>query len=177
MKVFKDSKAREWTVAITVASLARIKDLAGIDLTELTKGDPPAGVRLTTEPLLVGQVLAAVVRPQLDAAKVATDDFLEALDGDAYALGFAAIAEELIGFFQKSGRPEQATALQAQMKVLIAATNRAKQRIESLDLEKMIDLAMTETAGTPGESSRSATSSAASSASTPGPSRSASSSG
>lgn len=146
MKQFKDSQGRPWSVSVTVASLQRIKSMAGVDLTDLTTGEPPMGVRLTTEPLLVGEVLYAIVAASAETKNVTQDDFAEALDGTALAAAFDCLTEELVDFFQNAHRSEQSSALTAQLKVLKAAMGLFTKRTESLDIEKMVESAFSKSA-------------------------------
>jgi len=139
MKTFRDSKNREWTVDVNLATMMRVKDSAGVNLTELSKGDPPLGVRLTTDPFLVADVLTAILQPQLERANVKPHEFLEGLNGEGLAGAFAALTEGLVDFFQKSGRTEQAAALTAQMKALVTAARMATAKIEGLDVDKLIE--------------------------------------
>jgi hypothetical protein len=155
MRTFKDSQGRPWNISITVASLQRVKSMVGIDITKLTEGDPPIGVRLTTEPTLIGEVLYAIVATQATAQGVTADDFAESLDGDALAAAFDCLHGELTDFFQKSGRKEQATALKTQLRVLQAASTLATEKMESLDVQALVESALSTCAGNVPESSAS----------------------
>jgi hypothetical protein len=139
MRSFKDSSGNTWLLSITVAGLERVKDLAGVDLCDLTSGEPPLGARLTTEPMLVGSVLFALVSVQAAAAGVDAASFKEGLDGDALSSAFDGFVEELIDFFRKAKRPEQATALNAQLKVLLAASSLATKKIQEMDLNQLVE--------------------------------------
>jgi hypothetical protein len=141
MKLFKDSLGREWTVDVNMAGMMRVKDLAGVNLVELWKGDPSLGAQLTTDPFLVAKVVGAFIRPQLEAKQVSPDALLEALDGLAFAGAFAALAEGLTDFFRQSGRAEHAAALTAQMRALAMAADMARERVEALDVKAIVEAA------------------------------------
>jgi hypothetical protein len=155
MKQFK-AHGHTWDVSVTLAAMERVRDLAEVNIGDLIQGNPPLGVRLTTDELLFGNVLWAVLQPQAASRNVAREQFLE-LDGDNFADSFDALMGELIDFFQKRGRAEQATALTAQLKALKAAADLAAKRVASLDIDKLIESTF----------SSSATSVPGSSASTP----------
>jgi hypothetical protein len=137
MKQFKDSKSRPWNVSVTVSAMERVRDLCGENISDLIQGEPPLGVRLTTEPMLFGNVLWGVLQPQAEAQGVSREELLE-MEGEQYAEAFDCLMGELVGFFQKCGRKEQAIALTKQLEVLTAAANLATKRVENLNIEKLL---------------------------------------
>ena len=101
MKSFKDSEGRPWEIKVNVGSVQRVRDVCNVDLTELAKAEgdaKPVGVRLTTEPIFVAEVLFALVGPQAETKGVTKDAFFDALDGDALAKAFDCFTDELIAF-------------------------------------------------------------------------------
>lgn len=138
MKIFKDSGGRDWTVAVNVDSLRRVRDLLAVDLTKLNEGEPLLIIRLTTDPLLICDVLYAICKPDADKQTVTDVDFGRAMGGDALFLGQSALLEELIDFFQKFGRPEMAKVIRAQQAVVKAAVTAAESRIDAIDVEKAV---------------------------------------
>lgn len=135
MRTFTDNAGRSWTVAITIGSAKRVRDLAGVDLLDLQAGDPPLLARLGFDIALVCDVVYAVVQPQAEEREVSDREFGEALGGGAALAAQMALCEDLADFFRGLGRTDQATALEAQGRTVRAAVARASQKIESLEAE------------------------------------------
>ena len=62
MRTFTDALQRPWVVEITVSTLKRVRALAGVDLMEAAGGSLLD--RLVADPVLLGDVLYACVKPQ-----------------------------------------------------------------------------------------------------------------
>ena len=60
MKTFKDCAGREWDLSITIGSIQRVRDLAGVNLDDLGGGDPPLLVRRDYTCLLLGETHCSV---------------------------------------------------------------------------------------------------------------------
>lgn len=97
MKSFQDCKGRSWDVTITVATIKRVRSLAGVDLMEAIDGEIID--RMGADPVLLVNVLYAVCKPQADAAMLNDEDFGESMAGDAIEHATAALIEALIDFF------------------------------------------------------------------------------
>jgi len=97
MKTFVDNAGRTWTVAMNVAVLKRVKSLTGVDLNTLLDGGELLN-RLTTDAILLGEVLWAVVAPEAAAKIIGEDDFLGALAGDCLEHALEAFLTEVVGF-------------------------------------------------------------------------------
>lgn len=134
MKLFRDKERREWTVDVTVATLRRIRDLAGLDLANPHQGDPPPIVRMDSDVSLLVDVLFAACKPQADAAGVDGEHFAAVLGGRALADARSALMQDLTLFFQESGRDDVARLMEAHERLMgreVAAN------VASLDLEKI----------------------------------------
>jgi hypothetical protein len=81
MRTFTDALNRSWSLEITVATLKRIRALANVDLIEAAGGTLLD--RLVADPVLLGDVLYACVKPQADERKLTDEDFGRSLSGDA----------------------------------------------------------------------------------------------
>jgi hypothetical protein len=69
MRTFKDNAGRDWTVAVTVDAIKRVRTLAGVDLLEVVEGKLME--RLVTDPVLLCDVIYSVCKPEADAKSVA----------------------------------------------------------------------------------------------------------
>lgn len=150
MRKFTDNAGTEWSVSVTVMTVKRVRDLAGADL--LDTGDEKekgSGIfaRLAMDAILLADVLAAVVQPQLDERKVTKDSFFDLLSGDAIDAATTALLEELADFYP----PPRRRALQAALGKIRAAEARAmdlaEQKISALeiDMEAEFDAALKRT--------------------------------
>jgi hypothetical protein len=139
MRTFRDNADRQWNVEINVGALKRIKAALGVDLLALDVGDPPLGARLTTDMILVCDILYVLVAPQARLLEPPLTDeaFGEGLGPEGYAEGHTAFQQELIDFFRKAGRPELAKMLAAHAKLVELATEQVAQRLDGKDLEAM----------------------------------------
>ncbi len=97
MKTFKDNAGRDWTVAVNVATVKRLRDLLDVDLMKVVEGDLIE--RLYSDPVLLVDVLYVLCKPQADAAGIASEQFGEAMGGDAIELATAALIDGIIDFF------------------------------------------------------------------------------
>lgn len=120
MASFKDTSGRTWQVRITVATIRRIKDYAGIDMTGAAAfGEGGALMTLSQDYIALGRALFAVVKNDAEARSVSEDDFLDALAGDTIQAAADAFLEAVADFFPG-----------AQGRLIRAALERAKQEQE-----------------------------------------------
>ena len=156
-------------VAITVATLKRVKARLALDLASLEEGDPPLLARLSVDPLLICDTLYVVCQPQLDAAGLTDEQFGQAMGGEAIFAGQEALFEALTDFFQHLGRTEMVRMIRAQATLTKAAITAGAAKIDR-EAEKFATQI-------PSMFGAGSTSSPESADSTPAPSRSANSSG
>ena len=127
MKSFTDNKGRTWTLEVTVATVKRVRALCKVDLNsivELDKNNKPSAElleRLSSDPVLLVDVLYAVCKPQADKLGVTDEDFGEAMAGDAIEYATSALLEEVINFFPESKRMVMQRILSASRKFSEAA--------------------------------------------------------
>ncbi len=130
MHTFSDTQGRAWSVAVTVDTIRRVRTLTGTDLMGVLGGDLIE--RLSGDPVLLADVLYAVVKPEADVRGVDDADFGRALAGDAVAAATAALLEGLVGFFPA---PKARLLRQALTKLedwQTAALDAAEQRLNTL---------------------------------------------
>ena len=134
MKSFTDNLGRTWTLVVNVAAIKRVRALCGVDLNAIVEIDkdqnPTAELleRLSTDPVLLVDVLYAVCKPECDQKGVTDEDFGAAMAGDAIEQATGALLDEIVDFFP--------TAKRMAMQKILAATRRfevlAKKRLEDL---------------------------------------------
>jgi len=157
MHTFTDTQGRSWTVHVTVDTIKRVRALTGTDLLAVAGGDLLE--RLSTDPVLLADVLYAVVKPEADAKQVSDADFGRALAGDAISSATTAMLQDLVDFFPAPKRALLAKALGKLTEFQSAMLAAASARVDALDATSLVDQALT-----PGASSGA---SPASSAATP----------
>ena len=103
MHHFTDSAGRAWNVHLTVGAIRAVKAATQEDLCAALDGTPPLYQRLASDMVLFADVLAAVLGPQMTAAKVTAADLDALLEGKTLAAASDAFFEELADFFQGRG--------------------------------------------------------------------------
>ena len=142
MPTFKDNKGREWAVEITVSTIKRVRSLLSVDLLQVAEGKFTDA--LLSDPVLLVDVLYVVCKPEADAAGVSDEEFGQAMAGDAIDQATQAFLEALASFF-----PSRRGEL---LRRVVAATNKAidkaltltEERLNSGELERIADAAVSE---------------------------------
>ena len=134
MKSFTDNLGRTWTLVVNVAAIKRVRALCGVDLNaivEIDKNNNPTAElleRLSTDPVLLVDVLYAVCKPECEQKSVSDEDFGAAMAGDAIEQATSALLDEVVDFFP--------TAKRAALQKILAATRRiealAKKKLENI---------------------------------------------
>ena len=142
MKTFTDTAGRTWTLSLNLGTAMAVKDSLGIDLLQPEAGDPPLLTRLGTDELLLGEVLCALLAGQFEAHKVTDADVRASFDGATLLAAQKAFYEELVDFFRSRGRTDRARAVETQATMIAKAVAAIETRIEGIDVDKVIDGAM-----------------------------------
>jgi hypothetical protein len=139
MKTFTDTQGRIWNIAVTVDAIKRVRALTGTDLLTVAGGDLLE--RLSNDPVLLADVLYAVVKPEADTKQISDADFGRALAGDAIGAATTALLEDMVDFFPSQKRRLLGTALQKLNAVQSAALAAAQERVEALDTTALVTAA------------------------------------
>ena len=110
MPTFTDTTGRVWTIAITVDTVRRVRNTTNVDLLDVAGGTLIE--RLVSDPVLLCDVLFAVIRPEAEAKQVSDGDFGRALAGDVIDAATNALLEGLVGFFPSPKRRVLTKALE-----------------------------------------------------------------
>jgi len=138
---FRDGAGRLWHVHIDVATLRRVKEHTGLNLTDLVCAQPHQAendclVRLLADPVLLVDVLYLVCLPEVEQRELSDQDFGRALAGDSLAEAIDALLDGLIAFFP---RRRDRRRLSAQ----VAATRKLLDQADGV-LDNLADPAETE---------------------------------
>lgn len=142
MKTFNDAAGRTWTIALTLGTAMYVKNKLEIDLLQPEAGEPPLLTRLGTDEMLLGEVLCALLESQFEAHKVTDADVRNAFDGKTLLAAQKAFYEELTDFFQNRGRMDRAKAVAAQARLIEKATAAVETKIDTMDLDRLVDGAL-----------------------------------
>ncbi len=141
MRTFTDNAGRTWTVAINVDAIKRVRDLLSVDLLEILDGKLIE--KLIRDPVLLCDVVYAVCKPEADAKSVSDEEFGRAMAGDAIEHATKALLEDLVGF---SPSPRDRANLQRVLattwNVMDRARDLVEKRLESGELEKVVERAL-----------------------------------
>lgn len=112
MHKFKDTAGRAWLASLTVGTIKKAREVAGVDLAAISGGE--VFNKLAADPVLLCTALYAISRPEAEGAPLPTlDEFLAAMDGDTIAAATDALVEETVGFFPKPIREKMLRAIAA----------------------------------------------------------------
>ena len=140
MKSFTDSLGRAWTLVVNVATIKRVRALCGVDLNtivEVEDGKPSAKLleKLSSDPVLLVDVLYAVCKPECDQRGVSDEDFGAAMAGDSVEAATDALLDEVIDFFPETKRRAFRKILSASRRFGEAAKRRLAELLGDKGLE------------------------------------------
>lgn len=110
MKSFTDNTGRNWTIAVTVGTIKRVRALCNIDLANIITIEPGKNPqvdlleRLASDPVLLVDVLYACCKEEADSRNVSDEDFGRAMAGDAIEMATSALLDEVVDFFPEVKR-------------------------------------------------------------------------
>jgi hypothetical protein len=138
MQKFVDRAGRIWIVDIDNTTLRRVKTLTGVQLLEAIDGD--LVTRLSTDPLLLGDVLFAICKPQADQQKITDEAFGEGLAGNSIDDATGALLEALISYFPESRRRLLRKAAEKQKLIETRGINAIEKRLDDPNLvDKIVE--------------------------------------
>jgi|YNPBryunderm2012_1023409.scaffolds.fasta_scaffold15890_3 hypothetical protein len=164
MHTFADNAGRTWTITINVAMVKRVRSVLRVDLFKLLDDGARPLAELLSDPVQLADVLYCLCKEEAEKRNLSDEDFGRALAGDAIGHAAEAFVDELIDFFPNArGRESLKKLITTSRALADKLLDHADKTISQIDPEA--------------EASRwigSFTSSPERSASTPGPSPSAS---
>jgi len=119
MKTFRDNKRRVWTLEVNVAAIKRVRGLCKVDLNSIVEVDsenrPTAHLleQLSSDPVLLVDVLYAICKPEADKLGVSDEDFGASMAGDAIEQATEALLDEIVDFFPSAKRQVMRKVLNA----------------------------------------------------------------
>lgn len=136
MRTFKDNQDRQWSLAINVDVVKRVKASLDVDLMAAVEGKLLE--RLSGDPILLCDIVYVVCKPQADAEGVSDEDFGRAMAGDAIDDATFAFLEELVDFFPSTRRAVLRRALVKLEKLEKMTIQAAIDALDSNSLERLL---------------------------------------
>jgi len=133
MHVFRDAAGREWSLTISIATVKRIKALAGVNIVEEIS-NARLLERLCVDPVLLCDILYAICKPDADRLGVTDEQFGQALAGDAIEAATNAMLQELVDFFPTRRRAVLKKALAAAAEMDEAQLAAVEKKIDAMAL-------------------------------------------
>lgn len=153
MMIFSDSDGRVWHLRLSLGAVMDLRDELGIDLMHPESGDPPLIARLSTDELLLGQVICSLLADQFDTHGLDAWQVRRSFDGATLLAAATAFWKELEDFFRQSGRPDRAKAVAKQADVIRRAVAASEAKIDAIDPDALVTATDGGTSGPPPEPS------------------------
>lgn len=134
---FADNQGRTWIVSIDVGAIKRVRALASVNLLEVVETDLIG--RLSSDPILLCDVIYAVCKPQADRDGVTDEDFGRAMAGDTITLATTALLEGLVMFFPEPQRRLLQTAAAKYKAMETRAMEIVQAKLDEIDTETAIE--------------------------------------
>lgn len=104
MPVFKDNNGKEWHVKVNPVSLSRVEDRLGVDFATDPEDDGGPIIRIATDCMFCFRVLWVLCESQANERSVSSEDFGDALVGDALGNAQRALCEAVSDFYPSAER-------------------------------------------------------------------------
>ncbi len=140
MASFKDSKGREWTLAITVGDLDRVQADANTDLEKVLENKAEELVKLLSSPRRLVSVAFCLCEDQAKAASVSPEDFGRSITGEVLTQLANAFLDAVTDFFHDRRETIQEW-FAAMRRVGTAADQELRTEFQNLDAAKVIAVA------------------------------------
>jgi len=146
MRTFTDNNGHHWDVTINVHAVKRVRALVDVDLMRVLDGGLLE--RLVGDPVLLCDVIYALVKPEADAREISDEDFGRAMAGDAIDRATQALLEELVDFFPEGRRKVLAKALERFRTLERKALALAETKLDDPNLENELAAELVSMPGT-----------------------------
>jgi hypothetical protein len=165
MHTFRDTEGREWLVQVNVAAIKRVRALIGVDLLALVDDGFRNFGKFMGDPIALVDTLYCLCKPEADAKGISDIQFGEAMAGDVIGSASDAFLAAFTDFFpDPRARESLARVIAAGRTMTDRLMEHQASQLASLDPEAEARKFIASSGGSPG-----------SSASTPDPSPSESS--
>lgn len=144
---FTDSTGQEWSVALNMGTLVKLKE-DGLDFldvsTDESEGQSSTYVRLQTNMSDLASCLEILTEDQRGDLGMDLATFLPRLDGHTLGVGKEAVYKEWLNFSLDSGSPMLIAMLEKWMKDWPAMVEQVRAKVDGLPLKEFIQKALDE---------------------------------
>lgn len=136
--MFADANGKEWSLALNVLNVQRVKDLTGEDILAIEEMGQIAA-KIFTDDVFVCKVAASICKPAYEAAGETDEQFAAVIsNGDTIERMAVALANAIV-FFTSSPRRASIAAIMSKGKNAIAAAGKlAERKLNDGTFEAMI---------------------------------------
>lgn len=135
---FVDLIGKTWDLSLNVEKIERVRALVDVDLLDLTANDLAS--RLNLEDVLLAQIAAAILEPELVSKNIAPGDFADWIaDGDVLNLIYEAVGGAIVNFTRSPRRAIVAGLLDKARAATDRAAAMAEKRLTDGTIDRMID--------------------------------------
>lgn len=138
MHSFIDREKRAWNIALDVGTIKRVRAEANIDLLAAAS-DAKLIQQLSSDAVLLVDVLYVVCRPQCEASNISAESFGRGLAGDAIEHAATALLEELVDFFPSRKAEVLRTAMRKIDSLQHLVLSTAQKEMASIDEQALVD--------------------------------------
>lgn len=164
MHTFTDARARSWDVVLDVSAIKRVKGLLGVNLYDLVDDGAKGLGELLGDPCRLVDVVYVLCREQCQAQGLTDEDFGRGFSGDSLEAAGEAFVAELLDFFpNRQARTSLRKLLEKGREAGRLYLEQTGEKVDAIDPAALVAKWRASSGSAP-----------ASSASTPGPSPSAS---
>lgn len=135
--MWKDANGREWSTAITVSTVKRVQELAGVLLTDVDVIE-----RIDRNIMLLCDVLSAIAKPQRDERGTTSEQFGELLTGPTIDAAYESFRQDLLDFFPPSRRQMMSRILATTQKIQTESVRLVEEKLTDEQITKLVGQAM-----------------------------------
>jgi hypothetical protein len=139
LATFTDQLGREWKLSLTVLDLKKLKTEFALDLAEFAAAQSPAFARLSSDPVLLVDVLSCLLQEQLTKLGLDERQFVAGFVGEGIERATEALIEAIANF----SKPQEGRVIRAIWNKVQAtrdlATQRVLDRMDSIDLPRLVE--------------------------------------
>lgn len=136
-----DMRGRVWSTELTVGTIARVRQLAGVNLLAILE-DTRVLDQLLDDPVAFASTLWAVSKPQAVERGIDEEQFAELLVGEVTAQAVTALVEGILGFFQPPRRDLLRQVWTKIRAARTAAVELSRTKVDSPALDQAIQQAL-----------------------------------
>lgn len=157
MTKFKDSKGREWTIALTIGRARSVLDKTGVDLLQPETGKVSLPEILTDE-YKVAEIIGVLLDSEFRRLGIDPENMMqEDWDGATSQAAYKALLEELTSFFEDRGQSARAQIVRKTMEAIVEAMRIMEETASAMnpaqEIRRMVNEEKEKAASTAGNTS------------------------